>query len=200
MNASDASRPTARRWKAIALLIIGLGVLMVALRFGADLIERKLHEPPSRSTLSISTQELLDRYNKAMVEINRELLLPPVNALEDGGRNAKFHVLRHAVRPTVFVSTEVENTTSKPFSLSVYAAPRDLHEGVSMAAAQTAIGIAFFGKGENGGALVRMCANAAKNSGKPYSEQIETFEVFCSTAEGLWMAGVSVPNNRNKLH
>lgn len=196
MTTIDATKPAPNRWKALTLFVIGGLLLMGGLKLVASMIEDRLHEAPSRSTLSISTQALLDRYNQAMLEIDRELLLPPVNALEDAGRNPKFHLLRHAVKPTIFVSTEVENTTQKPFSLGVYAAPRDAHDVISMAAAQTAVGVAFFGKGERGGALVRLCANAAKNPGNPHSEQIEAFQVFCSTAEGIWMAGISVIDNK----
>lgn len=194
MNASAASKPTASRLKALAPFIIGLGLLMLALKFGADFIEGKLHKPPSRSTLSISTQELLDRYNQAMSELDRGLLLPPANAMEGSGGNAKFHVLRHAVRPTIHVSTEVENTTSKPFSLGIYAVPQSASDGVAVLATQVAIGVAFYGKGDNAGALVKTCAKAADSKDNSVSIRIETFNVFCSVVNGMWIAGISVPD------
>lgn len=195
MREADATNPHQNRWKALALFIVGLGLLMGGLRFFAEAIEAKFRKAPARATLSISTQELLDRYNQAMMEIDRGLLLPPVNALENGGENAKFHSLRHAVHPNILVTTEVDNTTLNPFSLGIYAAPQGTSEGIAMAAVQAAIGVTFFGKGDNAGALVKACATTAKADGKPVSMRVETFEVFCSIAGGIWIAGISVPES-----
>lgn len=193
MIESDTTKQHQNRWKKLALFIVVFFILMVLLKLFAQYIEEKFHRPPARSTLSISTQDLLDRYNQAMMEIDRGLLLPPDNAMENGGGNGKFHSRRHAVRPNILVSTEVENTTSKPFSLGLYATPQGTSDGVSMVAVQAAIGVTFFGKGDNAGALVRACAATAKDDGKPVSMRVETFDVFCSIAGGIWIAGISVP-------
>ena len=211
MSEADATNPRQNRWRALALFIVGLGMILLALKVVADLIEkevkstaaiRELNNPqkppvmPGRATFTGSVQDLVDRYNQNALELDRSLLLPPANALESAGSNDKFHGLRHAVKPMAYVSIEVDNVSGKPFSLGLWAGARNNSEVVSLMAIEVAIGAAIFGKGDNAGILVKQCAKSANAKGNPVSVKVEGFEVFCSNTTGIWIAGISVADNR----
>lgn len=149
----------------------------------------------SRPTFTTSVQELVDRYNNIAAQIDRSHLLPPANALEDGGKNEKFHVLRHAVKPNIYLTIEVDNATGFPFSLGVTAAPTNNDEMLSLLGVLPTIGATIFGKGEKAGVIVNECTKATDPKNKPASIRVDEFEVICAQAMGLWMAGISVPKS-----
>lgn len=150
---------------------------------------------PHRKTFETSTQDLIDRYNKIAAVIDRDLLLPPVSAMADGGKNDKFHALMHTVKTNLHVSIEIDNITGKPFSLSVTAAPMTDDEKIALVGIIPSIGAAIFGKGEQAGILVKLCS---KTDGKePVSEKVGDLEAFCANATGLWMAGISVSKDQS---
>lgn len=150
---------------------------------------------PARKVFDASVDQLIDRYNTIQGQIDRKLLLPPKTALQDGGKNDRFHVLRHEVHPGVFVAIEIDNVSGQPFTLGMYAAGNGTDYAVSFAATLAAIGTTVLGKDRSGADKLIKACNAAIKSEAGSSEQVtDGFVVHCGTGGGMWMAGISAAN------
>lgn len=181
------------RWQQIAIFLIALLAGMALVDEAKKYYAR--HGVPTqqgRLTFTASVQDMVDRYNNIAAQIDRSLLLPPANALEGGGSNDKFHVLRHAIKPNIYITIEVDNASGRPFSIGATAAPVNNEEMLSLISVLPTIGATVFGKGEKAGIIVNQCTRAADKNTNPASVRVEEFEVFCSNSMGLWMAGISV--------
>ena len=178
------------KWQQIAIFFIALLAGIAALDWAKSAYAER--SKPARLTFTASVQHMIDRYNSFAAKMDRSLLLPPANAMEDGGSNEKFHVLRHAIKPNIYITIEVDNASGHPFSLNANAVPANNGELLSLIAVLPAIGATVFGKGDKAGIILKQCSKAIDEK-SPYAlARVEEFEVFCSNAMGLWMAGISV--------
>jgi len=116
--------------------------------------------------------------------------LLPTNPKEEV-RNDVFHT--YALRfPTAQIGIEAENTTGRPFSITLISTATtntDIAESIGLMAA---IGATMLGKGPQAGALMNACTAAAESTNKSHTVNLGDFTVFCSNPMGAWVAGISV--------
>lgn len=148
---------------------------------------------PLRNTFSGQTTDLIDRYNKVMSDIDGKLLLPSVEKFQPVGKNDLFHAVGYRVSPEINISFEVDNASGKPFSIGFIGQAGSAQKISNLLAVMAAVGATAFGKGEDAGAIARVCAAAADVREKNSIVRVQDLDVFCGVAEGVWIAGVSVP-------
>lgn len=148
---------------------------------------------PGRNTFLFQAEELVQRYNLVMSQIERKMTLPPADQLNRAGKNDNFHVLDYAVSPSIKVQFEVDNTNGKPFSINLISAPKSTEDVGNLVAVMAAFGAAVFGKGETAGVVAKTCTAAQESKEKTAEITVQKFKVFCSSVLGGWIAGISVP-------
>jgi len=150
--------------------------------------------PPQRPTFDTTTADLIDRYNTVAKGLDRSLLLPPLNAMEPGGKNAAFHTYRHVVAAGIVVVIEVDNTSNRPFSIGVFG-NTDGTTTISMnlIAVLATIGRALVGDDGDGGILIAACNEASKAAQANASRKYKGLEASCGVAGPIWIASVSAP-------
>lgn len=186
-------------WFSISLFFFATTVLLIYAQLRAkDLPVRQVaaHRPPPtplRNTFTAQTDDLIQRYNRTIFQIEQKLTLPSADLLREGARNDIFHVMQYPVTPNITVQFEIENVSNKPFSIGVIGAPVAKAEIESMVAIIGTLGVTVFGKGDNDGVLARTCTAAVKSKDQTLQIRREDLDVYCTYVMGGWIAGISVP-------
>lgn len=150
---------------------------------------------PGRNTFSSQTSDLIARYNKIMKEIEPTLALPSADRFSRAGNNAQFQSLAYEASPQITIVFEVDNISKKPFSIGFIGHLESPQKIGDLLGVMAAVGATAFGKGNDAGAVARVCAAAADAREKSSTLRLEDLDVFCAVAEGVWIGGVSVPKN-----
>lgn len=152
--------------------------------------EQQAQQYPARNTFNATTDVVIEKWNTFAIETDKSFVLPQKGLWEDGGKNDKFHAIRYKIKPSVYVTIEVDNQSQKAFSLSILGAKQSDDDVLDLFNAMVLVGVTTYGKGDNAGALGRACKDADK---EPNEIRVGAFNVFCSYPLGVMMAGVSVP-------
>lgn len=189
-------------WFSISLFFFATTVLLIYAQLRAKELPvrhaapQRLQPTPLRNTFTAQTDDLIQRYNRTIFQIEQKLTLPSADLMRAGGKNDIFHVIEYPVTPNITVQFEIENVSKKPFSIGVIGAPVTAAEIGSMVAVIATFGVTVFGKGENDGVLARTCTAAATSKEQTLQVQREGFHVYCTYVMGGWIAGISVPNKQ----
>lgn len=143
-----------------------------------------------RNAFEATPDIVIGKWNTVAIDIDKSFILPQKNLWEDGGKNDKFYVIRYQIKPSVYVSIEIDNQSQNAFSLSVLGAKQKEDDILDLFNAMLLVGVTIYGKGDNAGVIGRACKDAEKD----YKEiRVGEFNVFCSFPMGVMMAGINVP-------
>ena len=148
---------------------------------------------PSQQVFSMSTQEMIEKYNAAMIKLDKTSLLPSVTSFDriDDKVNQKFYVLRYGIKENLSIVFYIDKKTDKPYSIAAYNIPITKLDAIKHLYMLGTIGNIFWDN-EKRGALLITCKQAI-DSNKATEIQLDGMDVICANAGELHVAGISMP-------